>query len=119
MGLLKVKPSSISMFCEVHGCRKVINWAIGNPSAPGTQLMICNDCRRIRQLKYRREFWPKEPVPKDRVYPCDYCGEEFDTPHAKGRHHRGMPPKIPKTRRKAGMTHDNCNNSNFTHNHKC
>jgi hypothetical protein len=100
MGLLKVKPSSISMFCEVHGCRKVINWAIGNPSAPRTQLMICNNCMKDLAAQIPEEFWPKEPELKDKVYPCDYCGEEFDTPHAKGRHHR-VCPQNPKNEDKS------------------
>lgn len=107
----KVEPSRLSMFCEIHGCTNRVNWAIGNPVAPRTRMMVCNNCLKELTESIPREMWPEveetkgeaisKPITNTKVYTCDYCGESFERPGDKGNHSK-ICTKNPKNKGKSG-----------------
>ena len=74
----QIIPKTVFASCETYNCLKPVAWAIGRPDGPvQLQKYYCDQCIRDMLSNLPAELQP-EPVEQPKIYPCEYCGEEFD-----------------------------------------
>lgn len=86
---------SFKVFCGNYGCNRRASWEVGNPQGPASlRLQLCQECAGeliasgigagLFDLPVlpEQEKIPEQPEsteePESGVYPCEYCGKEFD-----------------------------------------
>jgi hypothetical protein len=101
---------SFKVYCGNYGCHSRASWEVGNPEGPASlRLQLCDDCAKklatngmmLGLVDIPEEAQsPDSPEktslvgdPEPNVYPCEYCGKEFDNKKSRDMHSIRCPKK--------------------------